>query len=66
MKIIETNYNEFGPVQIQDHGSAYVVLYPASEAENKGFNREETFSKSIGNKALNQARKFAAEKLKDD
>ena len=58
MKIMQTTFNKKGSIQIQDHGSAYVVLYPAPE--HKGYNVEKVFTKAIGSNAWNEARSFAA------
>tara|TARA_R100001163_G_scaffold20942_1_gene18011 strand:- start:83 stop:301 length:219 start_codon:yes stop_codon:yes gene_type:complete len=62
MKIIRTKFNDFGPVQIQDHGSAFVVSYPSTHADTKGYQKEKKFPKTIGGNAWNDAQKFAAEK----
>tara|TARA_R110002020_G_scaffold114992_2_gene264492 strand:+ start:653 stop:868 length:216 start_codon:yes stop_codon:yes gene_type:complete len=64
MKIIRTKYNDFGPVQIQDHGSAFVVSYPSTHPDTRGYQKEEKFSKAIGSNAWNKAQKFAAEKAR--
>lgn len=58
MKIIQTTWNNHGSIQIQDHGSAYVVSYPSKE--HRGFNLERFFTKAIGSNAWNKARSFAA------
>ena len=60
MRIIQTKYTEYGPVQIQDHGSAFIVSYP--DQNNPGFQREKTFTKVIGADAWNRAQAYAAEK----
>jgi len=64
MKIMQSKWNGLGNVQIQDHGSAYVVSYPAANQQQNGSNFEKVFNKSIGSNAWNQARRFAAEKRK--
>ena len=66
MKIISTKYNDFGPVQLQDHGSAFVVSYPSTHADTRGYQKEKKFSKAIGSNAWNDAQKFAAEKAKEE
>tara|TARA_R110000765_G_scaffold352019_1_gene441975 strand:+ start:255 stop:452 length:198 start_codon:yes stop_codon:yes gene_type:complete len=58
MKIIQTTFNELGPIQIQDHGIAFIVSYPSTE--HKGSNFEKVFTKAIGSNAWNKARSFAA------
>jgi hypothetical protein len=60
MKIIQTWYSEAGLVQIQDHGLAFVVSYPATGESLRGCQREKVFSKGIGFGAWNLARRFAA------
>lgn len=57
MKIIRTTYRGGRPIQIQDHGVAFVVVYP--DLKNPGYNREKVFSKTIGGHAWNNAQKFA-------
>lgn len=64
MKIIQTTFNELGPIQIQDHGIAFIVSYPATNQQQNGSNFEKVFNKGIGSNAWNQARRFAAEKRK--
>lgn len=64
MRIIQTKHNEHGPVQIQDHGSAFLVSYP--DRNNPGHQREKTFSKAIGADAWNDAQAFAAKKQKGE
>ena len=66
MKIISTKYNDFGPVQLQDHGSAFVVSYPSTHPDTKGYQKEEKFSKTIGSNAWIKAQKFAAEKAREE
>ena len=61
MKILKTKFNGAGVVQIQDHGTAFIVSFPSTV---KGCQKEEIFSKNIGGNAWNKAQKFAAEKLK--
>jgi len=60
MKAIQTKFTEHGPVQIQDHGSAFLVSYP--DQNNPGYRRERTFTKVIGADAWNCAQAYAAEK----
>ena len=62
MKIMQTKYNETGPIQIQDHGVAFLVSYPATE---RGYQLEKVFSKVTDSNAWNKAQKFAAEKLNE-
>tara|TARA_R110000824_G_scaffold11910_2_gene52355 strand:- start:1120 stop:1335 length:216 start_codon:yes stop_codon:yes gene_type:complete len=62
MNIKQTTYNNKGPIQIQDHGLAYLVSYPSDQA---GFQREKVFNKAIGANAWQEARAFAKEKKKD-
>jgi hypothetical protein len=64
MKIMQTWYSESGPVQIQDHGLAFVVSYPATEESLRGCQREKVFGKGIGFGAWNLAQGFAAACLK--
>ena len=64
MRIIQTKYTEHGPVQIQDHGSAFLVSYP--DQNNPGCQREKTFTKAIGADAWNNAQAFAAEKRRGE
>tara|TARA_Y100000401_G_scaffold98635_1_gene86527 strand:+ start:1955 stop:2149 length:195 start_codon:yes stop_codon:yes gene_type:complete len=64
MRIIQTKYTEHGPVQIQDHGSAFLVSYP--DKNNPGYQREKTFTKAIGADAWNDAQAFAAEKRRGE
>jgi len=64
MRIIQTKYTEHGPVQIQDHGSAFLVSYP--DKNNPGYQREKTFTKAIGADAWNNAQAFAAEKRRGE
>tara|TARA_Y100001938_G_scaffold135578_1_gene197399 strand:- start:433 stop:651 length:219 start_codon:yes stop_codon:yes gene_type:complete len=59
MRIIQTKFNEHGPVQIQDHGSAFLVSYP--DQNNLGYQREKTFTKVIGADAWNRAQAFASQ-----
>ena len=65
MKIMQTTFNNHGMIQIQDHGSAYIVSYPSEE--HKGYNHvfnstiiEKVFNKGGGEHAWNNARSFAA------
>lgn len=58
MKIMQSKWNGLGNVQIQDHGSAFIVSYPSTE--HKGSNFEKVFTKAIGSNAWNEARSFAA------
>ena len=58
MNIKQTTFNKKGPIQIQDHGEAYIVSYPSEQA---GYQREKVFSKGIGFKAWQAARSFAKE-----
>lgn len=60
MKIIQTRQGKAGSVQIQDHGSAFIVSYPAPE---RGYQKEKIFNKVIGSHVWNKTQKFAAEKL---
>ena len=60
MKIIKTFFNQYGAIQIQDHGTAFIVLYP--DITRTGYSKEETFNKHIGSTAWNDAQKFAARK----
>jgi len=58
MKIIKTTWIAAGAIQVQDHGSAFVVSYPSAV---RGFNREKVFNK-VGRgagSALREARAFA-------
>ena len=57
MKIMRTTYNQDGEVTIQDHGTAYMVIYP--DSDNSNFSREKIFSKAIGSNAWNKAQQFA-------
>tara|TARA_R110000751_G_scaffold268630_1_gene368366 strand:- start:111 stop:338 length:228 start_codon:yes stop_codon:yes gene_type:complete len=58
MKIMRTIYNENGEAtQIQDHGAAYMVIYPDTKKPN--FSREKIFSKAIGSNAWDKAQQFA-------
>tara|TARA_R110000824_G_scaffold7526_1_gene34104 strand:- start:450 stop:677 length:228 start_codon:yes stop_codon:yes gene_type:complete len=58
MKIMRTIYNENGEAtQIQDHGAAYMVIYPDTNKPN--LSREKIFSKAIGSNAWNKAQQFA-------
>ncbi len=43
MKIIETTWVAAGAIQVQDHGSAFIVSYPS---EVRGFNQEKIFGKA--------------------
>lgn len=43
MKIIETTWIAAGAIQVQDHGSAFVVSYPSAV---RGFNQEKVFNKA--------------------
>ena len=61
MKIIQTKFNKLGPIQIQDHGTAFIVSYPSTNQQSKGSNFEKVFNKVIGSNAWNQAQQFAAE-----
>lgn len=45
MNIKQTTFNKKGPIQIQDHGQAYIVSYPSEQA---GYQREKVFNKAIG------------------
>ena len=65
VKVIQTKYNELGYVQIEDHGGAFLVSYPAVERDHRGWQREKVFNKHIGSNAWNKVQKFAAEKLKE-
>ena len=58
MNIKQTTFNKNGPIQIQDHGEAYIVSYPSEQA---GYQREKVFNKAIGANAWQQARSFAKE-----
>ena len=58
MKIMQTTFNKLGPIQIQDHGIAFIVSYPS--AEHRGYNIEKIFNKGGGEHAWNNARSFAA------
>ena len=58
MKIMQSKWNGLGNVQIQDHGSAFIVSYPSTK--HKGFNLEKVFTKGLGSNAWNNARSFAA------
>tara|TARA_R110000824_G_scaffold11224_3_gene48627 strand:- start:3226 stop:3441 length:216 start_codon:yes stop_codon:yes gene_type:complete len=60
MKIIKTFFNQYGAIQIQDHGAAFLVSYP--DINNAGFTKEKIFNKYIGDTAWNDAQKFAARK----
>ena len=64
MRIVRTKYSEHGPVQIQDHGTAFLVSYPALEPENAGYQREKIFDKTSAG-AWNKAQHFAANKLRE-
>ena len=64
MRIIQTKFTEHGPVQIQDHGSAFLVSYP--DKNNPGYQREKTFTKAIGAAAWNNAQAFAAQKRRGE
>ena len=58
MKIMRTSYNQNGEAtQIQDHGAAYMVIYP--DSDNSNFSREKIFPKAIGSNAWNKAQQFA-------
>jgi|TARA_R110002126_G_scaffold231506_1_gene376111 hypothetical protein len=58
MKIMRTIYNENGEAtQIQDHGAAYMVIYPDTNKPN--LSREKIFSKAIGSNAWDKAQQFA-------
>jgi hypothetical protein len=63
MKIMQTTFNKHGSIQIQDHGSAYIVSCPSQE--HKGFNIEKVFNKGGGEHAWNNARSFAASQRAD-
>ena len=63
MKKIQTKYNARGPIQIQDHGSAFLVSYP--DHKNPGYQREKLFDKIVPD-AWNRAQAFAAEKRRED
>jgi hypothetical protein len=58
VRIIETFKTPRGLVQIQDHGTAFLVSYPADPA---GSYREKKFTKIIGASTWNKAQAFAAE-----
>tara|TARA_B110000046_G_scaffold137131_1_gene143406 strand:+ start:113 stop:328 length:216 start_codon:yes stop_codon:yes gene_type:complete len=58
MNIKQTTFNKKGPIQIQDHGQAYIVSYPSEQA---GYQREKVFNKAIGANAWQAARSFAKE-----
>lgn len=62
MVIKQTIYNKKGAVQIQDHGTAYIVSYPSDQ---RGWQREKTFDKAIGANAWTSAQGFAKEKGSD-
>ena len=71
MRIIQTKHNQHGPVQIQDHGSAFLVSYP--DKNNPGYQREKIFTKVIGAPLLalkadawNRAQAYAAEKRRGE
>jgi hypothetical protein len=64
MRIIQTKHNQHGPVQIQDHGSAFLVSYP--DRNNVGYQRERIFTKAIGADAWNNAQAYAAEKRRGE
>ena len=63
MKILKTFFNNYGAVQIQDHGAAFLVSYP--DIKNAGYRKEKTFNKHIHSTAWNDAQKFAAKKLRE-
>ena len=63
MRIVQTKFTEHGPVQIQDHGSAFLVSYP--DQNNPGYQREKTFDK-IFPTAWNDAQAYAAEKRRGE
>ena len=50
MKIIKTFFNQYGAIQIQDHGAAFLVSYP--DINNAGFTKEKIFNKYIGGTAF--------------
>ena len=66
MRIIQTQLTDFGAVQIQDHGVAFLVVYPATEPEVRGWNREKTFDKKSWNAAQMFAASVAAYKEDED
>ena len=63
MKILKTFFNNYGAVQIQDHGAAFLVSYP--DINNAGYTKEKKFNKHINSTAWNDAQKFAAKKLRE-
>ena len=56
-------WNDYGPVQIRNLGSAFLVSYP--DKNNPGYQREKTFDK-IFPTAWNNAQAFAAEKRRGE
>jgi hypothetical protein len=65
MKIMQTKWTKNGAIEIQNHGSAFVVTYPSQDPNQKGFSHSKTFSKAIGSNAWNQAQSFAASKKRE-
>ena len=43
MKVVKTTWIAAGAIQIQDHGSAFIVSYPSAV---RGFNSEKVFNKA--------------------
>ena len=43
MKVIETTWIAAGAIQVQDHGSAFIVSYPSAV---RGFSQEKVFDKA--------------------
>ena len=63
MKVIETTWIAAGAIQVQDHGSAFIVSYPSAV---RGFNQERVFNKSGrgAGSALRAARALVREQKK--
>jgi hypothetical protein len=63
MKVIETTWIAVGAIQIQDHGTAFIVSYPSAV---RGFNQEKVFNKAGrgAGSALRAARALVREQKK--
>ena len=63
MKVIETTWIAAGAIQVQDHGSAFIVSYPSAV---RGFSQERVFNKAGrgAGSALRAARALVREQKK--